>query len=72
MAKATKKKHDSLKQPRVSVTLRRSDDAELSAMAERYQVKKSWLGRRAIQEFLEKYQHEEMQLPLNLPRGSGR
>jgi hypothetical protein len=57
------------KNPRLSITLSRTEEAELSAMAGKYQVHRSWLGRRAIQDFLDKYRHEEMQLPLNLPRG---
>lgn len=57
------------KQPRISVTLSGSEDAELQALAEKHQVAKSWVGRRAIQEFLDKYRNEEMQLPLKLSRG---
>lgn len=57
------------KQPRVSITLSSSEEAELQALADKHQITKSWLGRRAIQKFLEKYRDEEMQLPLKLSRG---
>jgi len=53
---------------RVSVNVSAQEYRELSALAEKHQVSMAWLGRQAIQEFLSRYRHEELQLPLKLPR----
>ena len=65
---STKKARGS-NRPRVSITLSSSEEAEMQAFAAKHQAAKSWLGRRAIQEFFEKYRVEEMQLPFQLSRG---
>lgn len=55
--------------PRISVSLSEQEYRELSALAEKYQISLAWLGRKAIAEFLERHQDEELQLPLFLPSG---
>ncbi|WP_340149014.1 ribbon-helix-helix protein, CopG family [uncultured Sneathiella sp.] len=51
---------------RITVSLPNSDYAILSALAERYDISLSWLARKAITDFLERYENEEVQLPLGL------
>lgn len=53
---------------RVSVNLAEDEYQELSALSEKHQVSMAWLGRQAIQEFLNRYRQEELQLPLKLAR----
>ena len=56
--------------PRISVSLSEQEYRELAALAEKYQISLAWLGRKAIAEFLERYQDQELQLPLILPSGT--
>lgn len=51
---------------RVTVNLDDREYRELSALADKHRVSLAWLGRQAIIEFLERYEKEELQLPLNL------
>ena len=53
---------------RISVSLAEDEYQELSGLSEKHQVSMAWLGRQAIQEFLNKYFQEELQLPLKLVR----
>jgi len=53
---------------RISVDLAPEEYQELVALAGEAQVSRAWLGRRAIAEFLERYRHGSLQLPLELPR----
>lgn len=53
---------------RVSVNLAEDEYQELSALSEKHQVSMAWLGRHAIQEFLNRYRQEELQIPLKLVR----
>lgn len=56
---------------RITVSLSESDHAALSALAERHDVSLSWLTRKAVTDFLERYENEELQLPLGLGRAAG-
>lgn len=56
---------------RITVSLSDSDHAALSALAERHDVSLSWITRKAITDFLERYENEELQLPLGLGRAAG-
>ncbi len=51
---------------RVSVNLDEQEHQELAALSEKFRVSVAWLGRQAIAEFLERYNKEELQLPLRL------
>lgn len=51
---------------RISVGLTAAEHSELSAMAEEARVSVSWLGERAISEFLDRRRDNELQLPLVL------
>jgi len=51
---------------RISVGLTMAEHRELSAMADEARVSVSWLGERAIYEFLERHRNDELQLPLVL------
>ena len=55
---------------RISVGLSASDYRELSAIADQARVSLSWLGERAVAEFLERHRNNELQLPLGLVAGS--
>ncbi len=50
----------------MTVNLEAVEYSQLSAMAEKYSVSLAWLGRRAIVEFLQRNEGDELQLPLNL------
>jgi len=39
---------------------------QLQALADDHNISMAWLGRQAILEFMAKYRHEAVQLPLNL------
>lgn len=52
--------------PRISVSLPERDYKELTALAEKHHISLAWLGRRAVLEFLERYQDRELQLPLTM------
>ena len=51
---------------RISVGLASADHREMSAIADGARVSVSWLGERAILEFLERHRSHELQLPLVL------
>lgn len=53
-------------QQRISVGISDKEFAELRALSEKHRVSIAWLGRQAIAEFIERYKHEELQLPLAL------
>ena len=49
---------------RIAVNLTDSEFVELAAMADKYDVSLSWLGRQGILEFITRYRAEQLQLPL--------
>ena len=49
---------------RIAVSLTDSEFIELAAMADKYDVSLSWLGRQGILEFIARYRVEQLQLPL--------
>ena len=51
---------------RVTVNLEDREYRELSTLSDRHSISLAWLGRRAIIEFLERCEEENLQLPLNL------
>ena len=53
---------------RISVNLSPEEHSQLAALAEKTHISKAWIGRRAISEFLERYNSDELQLPLELLR----
>jgi hypothetical protein len=54
---------------RIAANLTDPEFAELAAMAEKYDVSLSWLSRKAILEFVDRYRVEQLQLPLRLEPG---
>jgi RNA:NAD 2'-phosphotransferase (TPT1/KptA family) len=42
---------------RITINMTEAEYADLSALAERFQVSMAWLGRRALGEMVEKYKH---------------
>lgn len=54
---------------RVTVNLADWEYRELSAFSDKHRVSLAWLGRQAIIEFLERYEKDELQLPLKLSSG---
>jgi hypothetical protein len=51
---------------RIAANLSEPEFGELAAMAEKYDVSLSWLSRKAILEFIDRYRVEQLQLPLRL------
>jgi hypothetical protein len=51
---------------RVAANLTDAEFGELAAMAAKYEVSLSWLNRKAILEFVERYRTEQLQLPLRI------
>jgi len=49
---------------RVPAPLTDAEFGELAAMADKYDVSLSWLTRKAVLEFIERYRAEQLQLPL--------
>jgi predicted transcriptional regulator len=49
---------------RIAVNLDDEEFEELSAMAEKHDVSLSWLGRRAVLEYLDQYRNRQLPLPL--------
>jgi hypothetical protein len=49
---------------RIAVSLSDNEFGELVAMANKYDVSLSWLGRQGILEFIARYRAEQLQLPL--------
>tara|TARA_R110002072_G_scaffold251266_2_gene410118 strand:- start:7659 stop:7868 length:210 start_codon:yes stop_codon:yes gene_type:complete len=64
------------KATRITVSLPDDEHSALAALAELHDVSLSWLTRKAVVEFLERYEREDEQLPLDLPfngqKGKGR
>jgi hypothetical protein len=54
---------------RIAANLSENEFGELAAMAEKYDVSLSWLSRKAILEFIDRYRAEQLQLPLRLVPG---
>lgn len=50
---------------RIAANLTDVEFVELAAMADKYDVSLSWLGRKAILEFIHRYQNEQLRLPLH-------
>ena len=48
---------------RVAVNLEAPEYNQLSVLADKHRIFLAWLGRRAIIEFLERTEQEELQLP---------
>jgi len=57
---------------RISVGLSSTDYRELSALADEAHVSLSWLGERAVTEFLARHRNNELQLTLGLATGDKR
>lgn len=55
------------KSTRITVSLADGEHAELTALAEKYDVSLSWLTRQAVVEFLKMQGRGDSQLPLELP-----
>jgi len=53
---------------RITINLTDTEYIALSKLAERFQVSLAWLGRRALAELVEKYQHPSAQMPLPFHR----
>jgi len=51
---------------RIAANLTDLEFRELAAMAEKYDVSLSWLSRKAILEFMDRYRMDQLQLPLRL------
>jgi hypothetical protein len=49
---------------RVPANLTDAEFSELAAMADKYDVSLSWLTRKAVLEFIDRYRTEQLQLPL--------
>jgi hypothetical protein len=49
---------------RIAANLTEAEFGELAAMADKYDVSLSWLSRKAILEFIDRYRSEQLQLPL--------
>jgi hypothetical protein len=49
---------------RIAANLTDAEFDELAAMADKYDVSLSWLSRKAILEFIDRYRSEQLQLPL--------
>lgn len=56
---------------RITVSLSDSDHAALCALADEHDVSLSWITRKAITDFLERCDREDLQLPLKLGRVGG-
>jgi hypothetical protein len=54
--------------PRLSINLSAGEYAELSALAERNNLSMSWLGHKAVLDFLATARTESLQLPLSFSR----
>jgi hypothetical protein len=50
---------------RLAVNLTDSEFAELAELATKYGVSLSWLGRKAILDFVERYRSDQLRLPLS-------
>lgn len=48
---------------RIAANLTDAEFGELAAMADKYDVSLSWLGRKAILEFIDRYHSEQLRLP---------
>lgn len=50
--------------PRISINLTDTEYAELSALAEQYNISMAWIGHKAVLNFLEQNRSESFQFPL--------
>jgi hypothetical protein len=51
---------------RITINMTEAEYADLSALAERFQVLMAWLGRRALGEMVEKYKHaDQLTMPFD-------
>jgi hypothetical protein len=50
---------------RLAANLTDGEFAELAQMARKYGVSLSWLGRKAILDFIDRYRNEQLPLPLS-------
>ena len=51
---------------RVTVSVDERDYEQLSALAEEHRVSLAWLVRYAVGDFLQRYRHDQLELPLEL------
>lgn len=51
---------------RITVTVDEQDHAQLTQLAEKYRVSLAWLVRYAVSDMLDRHQHDQLQLPLDL------
>jgi len=49
---------------RIPANLTDAEFSELAAMADKYDVSLSWLTRKAVLDFIDRYRTEQLQLPL--------
>ena len=53
---------------RITINMTETEYADLSALAERFQVSMAWLGRRALGEMVEKYKNAgQLSMPFDQP-----
>jgi len=57
---------------RISINLEDGEYAELSALAEKYDISMAWIGRKAILDFLDRNRENPLQLPLGFTEHGGR
>ena len=57
---------------RISIGLTANQHSELEAIAEETRLSVSWLGERAVIEFLDRHRNGSVQLPLALGEGNRR
>ena len=52
---------------RLTINLSEGEHAAIADIADRCHVSAAWIGRQALREFLEKYRHSSIGLPLPFP-----
>lgn len=57
---------------RLSINLPDGEYAELAVLADKHNVSMAWIGRKAINDFLERYRGRQLQLPLMFSEPSER
>jgi hypothetical protein len=55
---------------RVTVSVDERDHEQLVALADEHRVSLAWLVRYAVADFLERYRQDQLELPLELTKGS--
>jgi hypothetical protein len=55
---------------RVTVSVDERDYEQLVALADEHRVSLAWLVRYAVADFLERYRQDQLELPLELTKGS--